>query len=171
MNRNKKPSESNLRRSSSDTKGKLNRRQFLGGALSVGISASSVGSLSSLAAENPPLESKPAEFTRKIKLGVVGNGGRGAWIAKLFQKHGGYEMHSVADYFPLYEAGAERNIADFYRCITEGRFENSTVPRAVNGAMPTILSREATRHGVRLAMEDLIKENRRLELNLKGLKS
>jgi len=36
---------------------------------------------------------------RKIKLGVIGNGGRGAWIAKLFQRHGGYELHAVADYF------------------------------------------------------------------------
>jgi len=38
--------------------------------------------------------------TRKIKLGVVGCGGRGAWIAGLFREHGGYEMHAVADYFP-----------------------------------------------------------------------
>jgi len=44
----------------------------------------------------------------------------------------------------LYEAGAKRNIAAFYSCITEGRFENSTVPRAVDGALTTILSREAT---------------------------
>ena len=395
----------------------------------MGISASSVGALSSLAAEDPPRASKPAEFQRKIKLGVVGNGGRGAWIAKLFHKHGGYEMHAVADYFPevadkcgdelgvdkarrfsglsgyrrllesgveavaletppyffpeharaaveagrhvymakpvavdvpgaleilaagkkagekhqcflvdyqlptdphnieiakqigageigkpaiissryfgggwpdpprtateesrfqrliwcndvvlggshhvnacihsidsvlwvlgkrpgsavgfsrivrddphsdshdvlavsytfadglvwdhcgrhlnnmhpfecgalihgttgfaqvaydgrvrlqgrenaytgevvnLYEAGAARNIADFYRCITEGRFENATVPRAVDGALTTILSREATRRGAQLAMADLIKENRRLELDLKGLRS
>src|SRR5512140_1544892 len=36
---------------------------------------------------------------RKIKLGVVGCGGRGAWIAGLFKRHGGYEMHAVADYF------------------------------------------------------------------------
>jgi predicted dehydrogenase len=35
-----------------------------------------------------------------VKLGVIGNGGRGSWIAGLFQKHGGYEMHAVADYFP-----------------------------------------------------------------------
>jgi predicted dehydrogenase len=81
------------------TKGTLNRRQFLGGALTVGISASSVGALSSLAAEAPPSEPNPVEYKRKIKLGVVGNGGRGAWIAKLFQKHGGYKMHAVADYF------------------------------------------------------------------------
>ena len=35
----------------------------------------------------------------KIKLGVVGNGGRGTWIAKLFRDHGGYEIHACADYF------------------------------------------------------------------------
>ena len=40
-----------------------------------------------------------AETGRKIKLGVIGNGGRGGWIAGLFRKHGGYEMHAVADYF------------------------------------------------------------------------
>jgi len=36
---------------------------------------------------------------RKIKLGVVGCGGRGTWITGLFTEHGGYEIHSVADYF------------------------------------------------------------------------
>jgi hypothetical protein len=41
-----------------------------------------------------------AAVIRKIKLGVVGCGGRGAWIASLFREHGGYEMHAVADHFP-----------------------------------------------------------------------
>ncbi len=40
-----------------------------------------------------------ATSTRKIKIGVVGCGGRGAWIAKLFQNHGGYDFHATADYF------------------------------------------------------------------------
>ena len=35
----------------------------------------------------------------KIRLGLVGCGGRGGWIAGLFQKHGGYEVVAVADYF------------------------------------------------------------------------
>jgi predicted dehydrogenase len=35
-----------------------------------------------------------------IKLGLIGCGGRGKWIAKLFQKHGGYQFAAVADYFP-----------------------------------------------------------------------
>ena len=36
---------------------------------------------------------------RKLKLGLVGCGRRGNWIAQLFLKHGGYELHAVADYF------------------------------------------------------------------------
>lgn len=42
----------------------------------------------------------PEQPGRKIKLGVVGCGGRGSWIANLFRQHGGYEMYAVADYFP-----------------------------------------------------------------------
>ena len=30
----------------------------------------------------------------------MGCGGRGSWIAPLFREHGGYEIHSLADYFP-----------------------------------------------------------------------
>ena len=48
----------------------------------------------------PSQSAASAAVTRKIKLGVVGCGGRGAWIANLFREHGGYEMHAVADYFP-----------------------------------------------------------------------
>ncbi len=36
----------------------------------------------------------------KIKLGLVGCGGRGVWIAGLFAAHGGYEITAGADYFP-----------------------------------------------------------------------
>ena len=35
----------------------------------------------------------------KIKLGLIGCGGRGTWIAELFKKHGGYEIVGAADYF------------------------------------------------------------------------
>ena len=35
----------------------------------------------------------------KINLGLIGCGGRGTWIAKLFQQHGGYNLVAVADYF------------------------------------------------------------------------
>lgn len=36
----------------------------------------------------------------RIRLGLIGCGGRGSWIANLFLKHGGYDIVSIADYFP-----------------------------------------------------------------------
>lgn len=41
-----------------------------------------------------------AQERRRIRLGLVGCGGRGAWIAGLFARDGGYAIHAVADYFP-----------------------------------------------------------------------
>jgi len=35
----------------------------------------------------------------KVNLGLIGCGGRGTWIAELFQQHGGYNVVAVADYF------------------------------------------------------------------------
>ena len=79
---------------SSKTMTSVSRRRFIGGGLAVAASA-----LPGFAGERSAEPAKTAEFKRKIKLGVIGNGGRGSWIAKLFQKHGGYEMWAVADYF------------------------------------------------------------------------
>jgi predicted dehydrogenase len=84
----------NMKTRDSQHPSSLSRRDFVRGtmaALSLPLLATGAA-----AAEEPAV---PPTFTRKIKLGVIGNGGRGAWIAKLFQKHGGYEMHAVADYF------------------------------------------------------------------------
>ena len=36
----------------------------------------------------------------KVDIGIIGCGGRGSWIANLFQKHGGYNVVALADYFP-----------------------------------------------------------------------
>ena len=77
----------------------MSRRRFLGGTVAAGASASSFGILRGGTADAPAPDAKPAEFKRKIKLGVIGNGGRGAWIANLFKRHGGYDMWAVADYF------------------------------------------------------------------------
>ena len=71
----------------------ITRRAFL--ARSAAVSVAALGAPAVLAAD-----SAPGEFKRKIKLGVVGGGGRGCWIANLFKRHGGYEMHAMADYFP-----------------------------------------------------------------------
>ena len=83
----------------------------------------------------------------------------------------GPESAYSGDVTNLYEAGAVRNIAEFHRCIAEGKFDNPTVPRAVDGVLTTVLSREATMRRTQLTMDTLLKENRRLELDLTGLKT
>ena len=85
------------------------------------------------------------------------------------------EFHSADDTFVqpvvnLYDSGASRNIGTFYRNIIEGRFENDTVPRAVESALVCILGREAAARRDRLTMDQILAENKRLEVNLKGLK-
>ncbi len=71
----------------------------------------------------------------------------------------------------LYEDGAKRNIASFYDAVTKNDFSNSTVRRSVDGCLTCILGREAAaRHG-KLTMDELLKENKKLEVNLKGLKT
>jgi predicted dehydrogenase len=74
------------------------RRDFLRQA-AVTAATVSLGTSPGATAENPP--SAPSKSpSRKIKLGWIGCGGRGAWLAGLFQQHGGYDIHAVADYFP-----------------------------------------------------------------------
>jgi myo-inositol 2-dehydrogenase/D-chiro-inositol 1-dehydrogenase len=77
----------------------FSRRRFLGASLAAATAASLTAERARGADAPAPAPAAPPVYSRKIKLGVVGNGGRGAWIAKLFQAHGGYEMWAVADYF------------------------------------------------------------------------
>ena len=78
------------------------RRDFLGTTFAGAAAASVIGALESSAAQDaaPASAAPPVEIKRKIKLGVIGEGGRGSWITNLFQQHGGYEIYAVADYFP-----------------------------------------------------------------------
>ena len=46
-----------------------------------------------------PRAARGSEANSRLTLGVIGCGGRGTWIADLFQKHGGYEVRAAADYF------------------------------------------------------------------------
>ena len=88
---------------------------------------------------------------------------------------GNAELHAAkVDTKPvenLYEAGAARNIATFHKLVTEDDCSNATVRRSVDGALATILAREAAARHVRLTMDELIKENRCLDLDLCGLKA
>lgn len=71
----------------------------------------------------------------------------------------------------LYDAGVVRNIARYYRDLTEGHVENPTVERAVDGTLTAILAREAAMRQTRLTMEELLKENKKLEFDTSGLKA
>ena len=70
----------------------------------------------------------------------------------------------------LYDAGAKRNIAAFYQKVLSGNYDNETTQRSIDCTLTCILGREAARRGTLLTMDDLVKENRRLDINLKGLK-
>ena len=91
------------------------------------------------------------------------------WGNALFQTRGVKPLGGpVPD---LYTAGAKRNIDAFHRAIVAGKFENATVPRAVDGTLTAILGREAAVRHARLTMDELLKENRRLEPDLSGLRA
>ena len=68
----------------------LDRRGFLAGTAAAAASV--------LVAQSG--QAKGAAANSKITLGLIGCGGRGKWIADLFQKHGGYRFVATADYFP-----------------------------------------------------------------------
>jgi myo-inositol 2-dehydrogenase / D-chiro-inositol 1-dehydrogenase len=72
----------------------MNRRSFLTGMAAAGAALTASPLLK--AQDNPA----PAQIDRRMKVGIVGYGGRGSWIAELFKKHGGYEFIAAADYFP-----------------------------------------------------------------------
>ena len=74
---------------------RASRREFLKASAAVAAAGPLADTATAWAAEQP--ETGPP--ARKIKLGLIGCGGRGSWLADLFQKHGGYEIHAVADYF------------------------------------------------------------------------
>jgi predicted dehydrogenase len=96
----------------------FSRREFLGTTIAGAAAASMFGATESGAGEDAaPASAPPVEITRKFKLGVVGQGGRGAWITDLFRQHGGYEIYAVADYFPdrAKTAGDRFGVADSRR--------------------------------------------------------
>jgi myo-inositol 2-dehydrogenase/D-chiro-inositol 1-dehydrogenase len=46
-----------------------------------------------------PRTARGAQANSRLTLGFIGCGGRGTWIADLFEKHGGYEIREATDYF------------------------------------------------------------------------
>ena len=71
----------------------------------------------------------------------------------------------------LYPRGAERNIDAFHKCVTQGVYDNATVEPSVTATLATILGREAARRRTKLTWDEMIRENRCLEVDLTGLKA
>ncbi len=71
----------------------VKRREFIAGAGKAGAAALS-------AAVIPAALVRGTRANSKISIGLVGCGGRGGWIAGLFEKHGGYKFVACGDYYP-----------------------------------------------------------------------
>ncbi|HUW18178.1 MAG TPA: Gfo/Idh/MocA family oxidoreductase [Sedimentisphaerales bacterium] len=67
----------------------VTRRRFIAGAGAAAFSFAVV----------KPRLVRGTEANSKVKLGLIGCGGRGTWIAGLFKEHGGYEIVGAAEYF------------------------------------------------------------------------
>jgi predicted dehydrogenase len=89
---------------------KIGRRHFLTGTGAAAVS---------LSIANSELV-KGSQANSKIRLGVVGCGMRGKWIADLFVKHGGYQIVAAADYFQdkVDEFGSQYGVPERYRYTT-----------------------------------------------------
>lgn len=112
---------------------------------------------------NVDLTSLAASFLGFAATGHIQYGG------KVYVRGG--PKHYVGTCGSIYDQGAIKNIAEFHRNITENHFENPTVRRAVDGTLTAILGREASARGRYLTMADLLKEDKRLEVDLAGLKA
>ena len=101
----------------------LDRREFITGAGAAAVSFSII----------KPELARGSQANSKIALGMIGCGGRGTWIADLFQQHGGYRIVAAMDYFPdkvnpfgeKFNVPPERRYSGLlgYRRMLEGRVD------------------------------------------------
>ena len=87
-----------------------------------------------------------------------------AWIRG---NKGGYAGGEVKN---LYVDGISRNLDAFHKSIAEGSYDNPTVEPSVNSTLATIVGREASRNNTLMTWDRVIKESKKIEPNLAGLK-
>jgi predicted dehydrogenase len=83
----------------------------------------------------------------------------------------GPETAVVAKVGDLYTSGTVVNINEFHAAVTSGDCSNPTVVPSVRSNLTAVLGREAAYRRQELTLAALLKEGRRLEPNLKGLKA
>jgi predicted dehydrogenase len=85
------------------------------------------------------------------------------WIHSNKQSYRGGEVPN------LYKEGMQANVDTFYRSVIEGSHTNPTVQPALDANFATILGREASSRNGLLTMKDLLRENKKLEVDYHGL--
>ncbi|MCL4176193.1 MAG: Gfo/Idh/MocA family oxidoreductase [Verrucomicrobia bacterium] len=70
----------------------------------------------------------------------------------------------------LYTEGAEVNIREFHQAVTQRHYANPTVAPSVRANLTAVLGREAGYRRREVTLAELVKENRRLEFDVRGLK-
>lgn len=71
----------------------------------------------------------------------------------------------------LYAEGMKRNVDSFQHSILKGDASNPTLEPSVNATLATLLGRDAALQGRKLTWAELLKDTRRLEVDLTGLES
>jgi predicted dehydrogenase len=70
----------------------------------------------------------------------------------------------------LYTEGAQVNIQEFHHAVTQRHYANATVAPSVRANLTAVLGREAGYRRDEVTLVELVRENRRLEFDLRGLK-
>jgi myo-inositol 2-dehydrogenase / D-chiro-inositol 1-dehydrogenase len=83
----------------------------------------------------------------------------------------GPETAVVAKVGDLYQTGTVVNINEFHAAVLKGDCSNPTVVPSVRSNLTAILGREVAYRSKELTLAALLKEGKKLEPNLKGLKS
>lgn len=81
----------------------------------------------------------------------------------------GEEVYDGGNVGNLYTTGAQANIQEFHQFIAERKYENPTVAPSVRSNLTAVLGREAASRGRELTLSELVKENQKLEPDLRGV--
>jgi len=81
---------------------------------------------------------------------------------------GGYRGGELTN---LYVDGIRRNLDSFHHSIVNGIYDNPTVQPSIDSTLATILGREAAAKNTKVTWDEMISENKKIEVDLTGLRA
>ncbi|HCO94106.1 MAG TPA: hypothetical protein DIU00_09170 [Phycisphaerales bacterium] len=81
---------------------------------------------------------------------------------------GGYRGGELTN---LYADGIRRNLDTFHNSIVNGIYDNPTVQPSIDSTLATILGREAALRNAKVTWDEMIAENKKIEVDLTGLRA